>query len=132
MPICWKKLEQVAKKSPQKAYACLTRGVQQIFNFEFWTTPNSRIVSTYAEANIQTHALPSFFDSPVSQSAWLLYSLPNREGTGLNIKEPIDYETEYGARLTACAPLEYEDRAIAHLTQERITNDQRITRLNKI
>ena len=36
---------------------------------------------------------------------------------------------EYAASLTACAPLE-NDRANAHLTQERITHDQRTARLN--
>ena len=44
--------------------------------------------------------------------------------------EPIDYGTEYAASLTACAPLDDEDQANAHLTQERITHDQRTARRN--
>ena len=40
-------------------------------------------------------------------------------------KGAIDYETEYAASLTACGPLEYDNRANARLAQERITNDQR-------
>ena len=41
------------------------------------------------------HILPSFFDSPKSQSTRRLYALPTREG-GPNTKDTIDYETEYG------------------------------------
>ena len=66
-------------------------------------TATSRNIFTDAEANIQTHVLTPFFDSHVSQSARRLYSLATREG-GLNIKAPIDYEAEYAASLTACAP----------------------------
>ena len=67
----------------------------------------------------------------VSRSERRLYSLPTRE-SGFNIKEPKDYEAEYAASLTACAPLENEDRANANLTQERIKNYQRSARLNTI
>ena len=67
----------------------------------------------------------------VSQSPRQLYSLPSREGR-LNVKEHLDYETEYSASLTACAPLEGENLANAHLTQDRITHDQRTARLKKI
>ena len=73
----------------------------------------------------------SFFDSPLSQSARQLYFLPTREG-GFNVKEPIDYETEYAASLTACAPLEDDDRANARLAQERITHDQQTAHLKII
>ena len=38
----------------------------------------------------------------------------------------------YNASLTACAHVEDEDRANAHLTQERIQNEQRTEHLNKI
>ena len=48
------------------------------------------------------------------------------------MQEPIDYETDYAASLTACAALEDQDRANARLTQERITHDQRTARLNTI
>ena len=46
--------------------------------------------------------------------------------------EPIDYETEDTASLSACASLQYEDRVNSHLTQERMTHDQRIALLNII
>ena len=123
------KFGQEAKTSLQNAYACLTKGVQQKLYFGSRTTPNSRNIFTDAESNTQKHVLTSSFDFPVSQSEGRLYSLPNREG-GRNIKEPIDYETEYAASLTSCAPVEDEDRANAHLTQERITHDQRTAGLN--
>ena len=51
-------------------------------------------------------------------------------GGGFHINGPIDYETKYAASITACAPLEDEDRANAHLTQEIIAHDQRTARLN--
>ena len=127
-----KNLGLVAKTSHQNAYAFfLTRGGQQKLICVSWTAPNSRNIFRDEEAKIQTHILPSFFDSPVSQSARRLYSLPTREG-GLNIKEPIDYESQCAASLTACAPLEDEERANAHLTQERIMHDIRTARLNII
>ena len=44
----------------------------------------------------------------------------------------MNYEKEYAASLTACAPTEVEVRANAHLTQESITHDQRTARLNNI
>ena len=99
---------------PNKRHATKT-------NFFSRTTPNSWNLFTDAEANIQTHDLPSFFESPVSQSPRRLCSLPTRKG-GLNIMEPVDYETQEAASLTACAPL----------THERKTHDQRTARLNKI
>ena len=118
-----KKHEQVVKASPQNAYASLTIGVQQILNFASRATPNSRNSFTDADAIIQTQVLASFFDSPVSQIARRLCSLPNRENR-LNIRQPIDYETKYAASLTACAPLEHEDRAYGRLTQERINTQK--------
>ena len=92
------------------------------------TTPKSRIIFTDAEANNQAHVLPLFFG--IFGSSAITYAA-TREGE-LNIREPIDYETEYAASLTACAPLEDEDRAKAHFTQERIKYDQRTARRNKI
>ena len=105
--------------------------MQQKLNFPVPDNANITENLHRRRTNIQTHVLPSFFDSPVPQSARRLYSLPSLEG-GLNIKEPIDYEMEYAASLSACAPLEYGDRAIVHLTQERIKHDQRTARLNFI
>ena len=98
-------------------------------NFVTRTTTNSRNIITDAKPSIRTHVLMSFFDSPLSQSARLLFSLPIREN-GLNIEEPIEYETEHAASLTAWAPLEEEDRENAHLNQECITHDQRTASLN--
>ena len=106
-----KKMGQVEKISPQSAYACLTRSVQQELDFVSRTTPNSWNFFTEVEANIQTHVILSSSVTPVSQSAQLFYSLPTREGA-LNIKEKIDYETEYAASLIACAPADNEDLAL--------------------
>ena len=89
------------ESSPQNAYPCLTKGAQQKLNFVPKTTPNSRKIFTDADAYIQMHVPLSFFDSPVSQSARRLYSLPTREGR-LNIREPISYEMEDAASLTTC------------------------------
>ena len=93
------------------------------------TMSNSRNIFSDAEANLLKQVPLSLFDSPVSQSARRLYSLPTRED-GLRIRELIDNETEYAVSLTACAPLEDEDRINAHLTQERITHNQRFGRLS--
>ena len=125
------KMGQVAKTSHQNAYACLMRDVQQKSNSVSPTQLNSRNIFTEAEDNIQTHILPSFFNSPVSQSAPWLYSLPTREGRP-NMKKPTEYETEKTASLTTCNPLEDEDRANALLTQEGITQDQQTACLNII
>ena len=73
--------------------------------------------------------LPAFYDSPPPK--FELQSLARQEG-GLNFKEPKDYETEYAASLTACAPLEDEDPANSHLTQESLTHDRRTAGLNNI
>ena len=74
-----KTLGQVAKISPQNAYACITTGFQQKLNFVSRTTPNSRNILD-SEANIQPHVLPSFFDSPVSQNARRLVFATNQGG----------------------------------------------------
>ena len=74
------KIEQEAKTSPQNAYACLTKGVQQKLYLVSQTTPNSRNIFTDAETNTQTHVLTSSFDFPVSQSEGRLYSLPKPGG----------------------------------------------------
>ena len=122
MPICWAKIRASSKNIHSKRLR-MPRACNKL-SFVSRTTPNSRIIFTDAEANIQWHVLPSFFDSAVYQFA------ATREG-GLNIKEPIDYEMEYAALLTACAPLE-DDGAKAHLSQECIKYDQRTACLNKI
>ena len=48
-------------------------------NFLSRPTPNSQNIVTDAYANIRTHVLPSVPDSPMSQCARRLYSLPTRE-----------------------------------------------------
>ena len=115
-----KQLGQVEKAFPQIAYACLTRGVQQLLNFVSRITTTSRSFFRDTDANMKTHVLPSFCDSPASQFTRRFYSMQTRVG-GLNIKEQIGCETEYAASLTPCAPLEDEVRSNSHLTQEGIT-----------
>ena len=105
----------VTKTSIQNACTCLTRGAEQKLVVVSRTTPNSEMIFADAEAKIPTHVQSSFIDCPISQSARRLFSLPTRE-TGINIMEPIDYQTEYAAMQNVCATLEYEDRANAHLT----------------
>ena len=74
------------------------------------TTPNSRNIIPDVETNIQTHVSPSVFDVRlVSKSGRQFFPLPTGEG-GRNTKEPIEHEKENAALLTACAPLEDEDR----------------------
>ena len=75
----------------------------------------SRNTFTDAEANIQTHILTSFFDSPVSTHTEIVFATH----PGRIIKDSIDYETQYAASLTTCAFLEDEDRLNAHLSRER-------------
>ena len=104
--------------------------MQQNLIFVSRTTPNSRNIFTDAETNIQKRVLPSFFDTPLSESAHQLSLLANWEGR-LNIKETIDYEMKYAVSLTACVPLEKGDQANALLNQERIMHKQRAKYLNE-
>ena len=73
----------------------------------------------------------AFFVSGVSIRREIVF-VTNPGGGVLNIKHQLDYEKQLAASLTACTPLEDEDRALAQLIQERIKHNQRIARLRKI
>ena len=114
----FKKLRQ---KRPLKT---LTHASQEACNnFLSRAMPNSRNIFADAEVNIKTHDLPSFVDSPVSQSARRLYSLPTRE-VGLNIAQPIDYETEIRRIAERMRSSRKGNGANAPLAQDCITHDQ--------
>ena len=114
-------LKKLRQKRPVKT---LTHASQEACNnFLSRAMPNSRNIFADAEANIKTHNLPSFVDSPVSLPARRLYSLPTRE-VGLNIAQPIDYETEIRRIAERMRSSRKGNGANAPLTQECITHDQ--------
>ena len=82
------RLGQFALASPQNAYACLTKGVQQKLSFLSRTTPSMDGVLDKVEERLG-RVIPNIVGKEVIQEERELFSLPLRMG-GLNIALPQD------------------------------------------
>ena len=79
---------QFALTSPQNAYACLTKGVQQKLSFLSRTTPSMDGVLDKVEERLG-RVIPNIVGKEIIQEERELFSLPLRMG-GLNIALPQD------------------------------------------
>ena len=82
------RLGQFALTSPQNAYACLTKGVQQKLSFRSRNTPSMDGVLDRVEERLG-RVIPNIVGKEVIQEERELFSLPLRMG-GLNIALPQD------------------------------------------
>ena len=81
------KIANAAKKSPQRAYACLVHAIQNKRTFLLRTTPNFTVSVTITERIIRSKVITSLTgQDELSDSERSLPSLPTRDG-GLNITE---------------------------------------------
>ena len=84
------RLGQFALTSPQNAYACLTKGVQQKLSFLSRTTPSTDGVLDKVEERLG-RVIPNIIGKKIIQEERELFSLPLRVG-GLNIALPQDLQ----------------------------------------
>ena len=83
------RLGQFALTSPQNAYACLTKGVQQKLSFLSRTTPSMDRVLDKAEEQLG-RGIPNIVGKEIIKEERELLSLPLRMG-GPNIAFPQDF-----------------------------------------
>ena len=102
-----KKLTKIAKTSPQKVYACYTKGVQEKFSFLARTTPN-----TMENLEISENIIKEQFRE--------ISSLPLKMG-GLNIKLPSDHKSYLEWSEERSLVLESQDPVTAVTRQEKIS-----------
>ena len=97
------RLGQFALISPQNAYACLTKGVQQKLSFFSRTTPSMVGVLDKVEERLG-RVIPNIVAKEVIQEEGELFSLPLRMG-GLNIALPQDLHKNLGQSIELSSPL---------------------------
>ena len=115
-----KKLMKIAKTSPQKVYACYTKGVQEKLSFFNRTTPNTMENSKICENIIKEQLLPNLVGKDTLNPQFReISSLPLKMG-GLNIKLPSDHESYLEWSKETSLVLESQDPITAVTQQEKI------------
>ena len=97
------KLGQFALTSPQNAYACLTKGVQQKLSFLSRTAPSMDGVLDMVEVELG-RVIPNIVGKEIIQEEKELFSLPLRMG-GLNIALPQDLHKNLEKSIELSTPL---------------------------
>ena len=97
------RLGQFALTSPQNAYACLTKGVQQKLSFLSRTTPSTDGVLDKVEERLG-RVIPDIIGKEIIQEERELFSLPLRVG-GLNIALPQDLQKNLEKSIELSTPL---------------------------
>ena len=97
------RLGQFALISPQNAYACLTKGVQQKLSFFSRTTPSMDGVLDKMEERLG-RVTPNIVGKEIIQEERELFSLPLRMG-GLNITLPQDPSKSHEQSIELSGPL---------------------------
>ena len=97
------RLGQFALTSPQNAYACLTKGVQQKLSFLSRTTPSMDGVLNKVEERLG-RVIPNIVGTEIIQEERELFSLPLRMG-GLNIALPQDLHKNFEKSIELSTPL---------------------------
>ena len=116
------KLSDIAKKSPQNAYCCMTRGIQHKINFIARTTPNSIELFDGVENTIRNQFLPNLLEREINDIDRSIFALPVRQG-GLNILLPSDRENDYTWSKQVTQPLNEFDPIYAELVQQGVVNN---------
>ena len=94
---------QIALTSPQNAYACLTKGVQQKLSFLSRTTPSMDGVLDKVEGRLG-RVIPNTVGKEIIQEKRALFSLPLRMD-GLSIALPQDLHKNLEQSIELSIPL---------------------------
>ena len=89
------KLSKIAKTSPQNAYSCYTKGVQNKLSFLTRTTPEEFKKMDEIEKNVRHQLLPSITgENHITDEEPNLFALPLRT-KGLDILSNTDFSRNY-------------------------------------
>ena len=89
------KLSKIAKKSPQNAYSCYTKGAQNKLSFLTSTTPEAFKKTDENKKNVRQQLLPSITGkSRITDEDRSLFALPLRMG-GLDFLSIADFSRNY-------------------------------------
>ena len=129
------KLFKIAKTSPQNAYSCYTKGVQNKLSFLTRTTPEALKKKDENEKNVRQQLLPSITSkNHLADEDRNFFALPLRMG-GLDLLSNTDFPRNYEWSQVFCDPLENSDPEIAETEQtlinRNIKTERQIITLNK-
>ena len=111
------KLSKIAITSPQNAYSCYTKGVQNKLSFLTRTTPEAFKKLDEIEKNLRQQLIPSITDKDRN-----LFALPLRMG-GLGLLSNTDFSKNYEWSRAICDLLENSDTKIAETEQTLINRN---------
>ena len=97
------RLGQFALTSPQNAYACLTKGVQQKFSFLSRTTPSMNGVLDMVEEQLRG-VIPNIVGKEIIKEEREIFSL-NLRMVGLNIALPQNLDKNHEQSIELSSPL---------------------------
>ena len=126
------KLSKIAKTSPQNAYSCYPKGVQNKLSFLTRTTPEAFKKMDEIEKNVRQQLLPSITGkNHITDEDRNLFALPLRMG-GTDFLSHKDFSKNYEWSRAICDPLENSDTELAETEQTLIkrhikTEKQNIT-----
>ena len=124
------KLSKIAKTSPQNAYSCYTKGVQNKLSFLTRTTPEAFKKVDETEKNVRPQLLPSITGkNHITDEDRNFFALPLRMG-GLHLLSNTDFSKNYEWSRVICDPLENTDTEIAETEQTLINRNIKTEKQN--
>ena len=124
------KLSKRAKTSPQNAYSCYTKGVQNKLSFLTRTTPEAFKKMDEIEKNVRQQLLPSITGkNHITDEDRNLFALPLRMGE-LDLLSNTDFSKIYEWSRAICDPLENSDTEIAETEQTLINRNIKTEKQN--
>ena len=124
------KLSKIAKTSPQTAYSCYTKGVQNKLSFLTRTTPEAFKKMDEIEKNVRQQLLPSITGkNHITDEDRNLFALPLRMG-GLDLLSNTGFSKNYKWSRAICDPLEKSDTEIAETEQTLLNRNIKTEKQN--
>ena len=124
------KFSKISKTSPQNAYSCYTKGVQNKLSFLTRTTPQAFKKMDEIEKKVRHQLLPSITSkNHITDEDRNLFALTLRMG-GLDLLSNTDFSRNYEWSQAFCGPLENIDLEIAEKEQALININIKTEREN--
>ena len=124
------KLYKIAKTSPQNAYSCYTKRVQNKLSFLTRTTPEAFKKMDEIEKSVRHQLLPSITGkNHITDEDRNIFALPLRMG-GLDLLSNTDFSRNYQWSQAICDPIENSDPEIAETEQTLINRSIKLRAQN--
>ena len=124
------KLSKIPKSSPQNAYYCYTKGVQNKLSFLTRTAPEAFKKMDEIEKNVRQQLLVRITGkNHITDEDRNLFALPLKMG-GLDLLSSTDFSRKYEWSQAICDPLENSDPELAEREQTLINRNIKTERQN--